>query len=737
MRPYPLALVATLLLCLVGDHAVLAQNPPCDPDRDRRNPALERAKEAKKADLRRRGYPERFMKLIDQEQCIACVREASDAFHIMIVYKDNAFAPKDPKTGRPWTHISFNWDPESELIAREKTKDGTIKGFYILNTTKRDCRCCPDIDPDKTRPEDYSDWDEDLGANKGQLIPFDQSNLNGPLPDDLTNPNERWVGDPIPTAETFTKPPKKQAHATCPSCAADAQKLNDAYDAIDALWDQKIALLDEGERLKVADAKRQNEIRLMWYKQRSSLTSSPEIARQIDEAEKASEIDIQRIRQIVRDVAALDTRIADAGGAADALAKALVECEAKCRTTVTETNSAASSSVASPPKPTPATPPAAAANVVSPPVPPRDASSAPPPPVASCFGDSCADEWSSCTANDTCAPVETDCGIPGNCTANPVPGPPVINLIDPPAWTTSINVEIEIRVQDKLAEFDPLNYPQYQNLPLNESVARPDTFRPYVVIPPIAPIAGRAWFNPLGLLARTISEHVDRWRASVGPRPIITTRDLETIDRVSNAQAAGLPVGVHVMLMDQGGSTGKTLTMQILNLSGRPVRLASKPFAVQPIRQQAQQQVMQAFGRLSKAAPVNLSLSAYCVEMLKAPPGPSTLLRLAPANVQQKYAAMSKVLQSGYRVAKGNALHPDSNPAAYADSIKQWSLWALEQNFNEKRFTDAFIAHTKKNVEAAGQKWSPQAEDQIRKAAPNRWRDIVTVLRGSGVEPPR
>ena len=61
----------------------------------------------------------------------------------------------------------------------------------------------------------------------------------------------------------------------------------------------------------------------------------------------------------------------------------------------------------------------------------------------------------------------------------------------------------------------------------------------------------------------------------------------------------------------------------------------------------------------------------------------------------------------------------------------------MEQNFNERRFTDAFIAHTKKNVEAAGQKWPAAAEDQIRNAAPNRWRDIVTILRGAQVQVPK
>ena len=110
---------------------------------------------------------------------------------------------------------------------------------------------------------------------------------------------------------------------------------------------------------------------------------------------------------------------------------------------------------------------------------------------------------------------------------------------------------------------------------------------------------------------------------------------------------------------------------------------------------------------------------------------------LAPAPVQKKYEAMSKVLRSAYRIQHAGALHPDSNPDAYTDSIKQWALWAVEQKFNEKGFTEAFVGHTKKNIEAAGQQWSRPAEEMVRKVSPNRWRDIVKVLQGAGLPLPR
>jgi hypothetical protein len=360
----------------------------------------------------------------------------------------------------------------------------------------------------------------------------------------------------------------------------------------------------------------------------------------------------------------------------------------------------------------------------------------PAPAAQPCFGDLCGDAWKTCEAAGNCAPVDKDCGIPGVCVDLAPPGeaPVIAKVTDYDAWVASKDGDINAAMQDKVVDVPepPSGQPMFCGKAMfdERNITRRCVF-------PRRPYATTEWFNPLGLLARRLIDHIDRWRGSVAPRPLIRTADLELIDRVSNVRAAGLPTGVHVMLTDQGGSTGKTLTMQILNLSGEPVLLSLNSFAVQPIKQQAQQKVMQAFGRLSKEMPERLDLSAYCVEFLKLPPGPNTLLRLAPANVQQKYASMTKVLQSAYRVSKADLLHPDSNPAAYTDSIKQWSLWAVEQNFNQQSFTEAFIGHTRKNVESAGQKWSKDAEAVIRKVSPNRWQDITRILRGAGLRVPQ
>jgi hypothetical protein len=333
---------------------------------------------------------------------------------------------------------------------------------------------------------------------------------------------------------------------------------------------------------------------------------------------------------------------------------------------------------------------------------------------ANCVGAACGTDWSACSATNSCAPIDTDCGVPGTCTAAGDPASSPFNLLDPSAWSTTANADVETRIQIKIGDvvFDvavrPYQAPRVEN-----------------------------WLNPLGLLARRVTANFERWRGGLGPRPLIDPRDVSLVEKFTSGQGAGLAKGLHVLLTDRGGSTGKTLSMQVLNLTGREVRLGAMPFAIEPIRQQAQQRVQQAFNRLAQAAPVNIDLAAYCVEFLKLPPGANQIFKLAPAPIQKKYEAMSKVLRSAYRIQHAGLLQPDSNPAAYTDSIKQWAVWAVEQKFNQSRFTEAFIGHTKKNVEAAGQQWPKQAEEMIRKVSPGRWRDITRILQGAGLPVPQ
>lgn len=803
------ALVLLLLAAgwMAGDHPMSAQQAAADdcPIKYRRDtPEADRVREAKKAELRARGMPERFLHLLDKERCVACIERASDSFHIQVEYNDDENAPVSRAGGRVSSH-GFKWDPQSERQVRELLAAGKIRKFYIYNTARR-CQCCPEVGIDTFTAESYTDWDPDDEVNKDQTIEYDDPGDLGPLPEDLTNPPPDWIND-VPNIQQFSKPPRRVLQATCQACEGLAAQWNKLENDRNALWDQKLTQQERISIIENAVGNRQNEIARLEYQQMFPSTASPAGQQQIEQLQQVNADQLSDRDRAERELARIDGEIAAVDAEMAAVMKRFLECEAECRKTLTAnvqpaaapaaadtpTASAAASSAPSvtapshsgtanetvtttasnttPMKTTASTTtggttgerprteaearaadyeeslqrmpgridPKVAAylaqifgglNVGSTTVPdasskPGDSSSNVPLPVKpastnTCSSiEECAQTWRSCIETNTCAPLEQECVFSGTCSndvSNPLSRPATsnFNLMNSPAWETSADAEVERRIQIKIGDwiFD-------------------------VVIREVRSGSIGSWFNPLGLLTRRLRENLERWQGSVGPRPLPTRRDLELIETYSGSQAAGLPKGVHVLLTDRGGSTGKTLAMQVLNLSGQQVRLSSLPFVIEPLKQQVQQRVQQAFTRLVKAAPVTVDLAGYCLEFTKLPPAANQIYRLAPAAVQRQFEPMSRVLRSAFRVQQAGALRPDSSPAAYADSIKQWAIWAVEQNFNERRFTEAFLGHTKKNVEAAGQPWSKPAEEMVRKVASNRWRDIARVLQGAGLPVPQ
>jgi len=125
---------------------------------------------------------------------------------------------------------------------------------------------------------------------------------------------------------------------------------------------------------------------------------------------------------------------------------------------------------------------------------------------------------------------------------------------------------------------------------------------------------------------------------------------------------------------------------------------------------------------------VSQQLTAYCLEMAKLPPEVGQLYRLAPPAVQQKYQPIRAVLQAGSKLAAAGKFHPDSDPAAYADFIRQHAVWAQLENWSEQKFAEVFLERTKKNAEHLNVKWTNEMTDALRAAAPGRWRDIAMVL---------
>jgi hypothetical protein len=233
----------------------------------------------------------------------------------------------------------------------------------------------------------------------------------------------------------------------------------------------------------------------------------------------------------------------------------------------------------------------------------------------------------------------------------------------------------------------------------------------------------RRELNALGLLAKSFGQFLEWWRPTLHAAEALTQSSVQK--------------GLQFLITSQGGSTGKNLTMQVLNFTGRPVELQGM-LALEPLKKDAQQKVSQAFAGLAgRHLPAKVDLNGYCLEFLKLPPVAGQIMRVAGPEVQKRFEPVKKIMAAANRLTSQGALKPDSTPAGYADSIKQWAIWTAEQRFNEKRFGEAFLGHTKKNVEAAGQKWSKQIEDVVRQRTPNRWQDIVQVLTAAGAAVPK
>jgi hypothetical protein len=232
--------------------------------------------------------------------------------------------------------------------------------------------------------------------------------------------------------------------------------------------------------------------------------------------------------------------------------------------------------------------------------------------------------------------------------------------------------------------------------------------------------------NPLGLLAKSIGEFLEWWSPTVHAAETLTLE-----------QASRVPGGLQFLVSSLGGSTGKTLSMQVLNFTGKPINLQGM-LALEPLKADAQQRVTQAFSTLAgKALPARVDLRGYCFEFLKLPPIAGQLMTVAAPAAQKRFEPLKRVMTAANRLKRTGQLRPDSAPDAYGDSIKQWAIWTMEQKFSQNRFAEAFLSHTRKNVEASGQKWTKQIEDVVRQRTPNRWQDIVAILKGAGAAIPQ
>ena len=187
---------------------------------------------------------------------------------------------------------------------------------------------------------------------------------------------------------------------------------------------------------------------------------------------------------------------------------------------------------------------------------------------------------------------------------------------------------------------------------------------------------------------------------------------------------------LQIFLTNIGSSTGEAFTAQIFNPGSTPVTLTGGSLVVEALKDKGGKKVQKELANLPSMP--SLSLDAYCLEFLRLPPVAGTVFRIASSQMQERFAQSRDILSASRELLDAGKLHPDIAPDEYFHSIRQWALWTDEQGFDSASFADAFIQHTRKNLEASGGKWNKQYEKVLRGALGGRWNDIQNILKTAG-----
>ncbi|MGD0404766.1 MAG: hypothetical protein ABSB66_16400 [Candidatus Acidiferrales bacterium] len=191
----------------------------------------------------------------------------------------------------------------------------------------------------------------------------------------------------------------------------------------------------------------------------------------------------------------------------------------------------------------------------------------------------------------------------------------------------------------------------------------------------------------------------------------------------SNLQAASQAPSFN--LVANGKSSGEAFEFQVFDPTGKlkEVRVPDG-LILEPIERGAAKPVSAGPGQKTSSH----KLSAFCVNFEKEPPEPDQLFRVASPEIQEQYKPVRAVIRAGRELSEAGKFHPDSDPKAYADSIRQYALWTKLEGWDQQKFADNFVERTKKNAEALHMKWTQQMESALRNVVPGRWKDITQVL---------
>jgi hypothetical protein len=185
-----------------------------------------------------------------------------------------------------------------------------------------------------------------------------------------------------------------------------------------------------------------------------------------------------------------------------------------------------------------------------------------------------------------------------------------------------------------------------------------------------------------------------------------------------------------VLVRSLGTLGSGAMELQVFGAEPGQERISAEGLVVEPVElgEAMKQRLEEEVRALAGRNPITATLDAYCLDFLRQPPDLGTVFRIADQELQQRYAPLRDVLQAGRRLQEMGLLNPDSDPEEYFHSIRQWALWSVQEDLDLGSFGEAFVEHTRKNFETAGQPWTGEIEGLVRSLVPNRWQDVARIL---------
>ncbi len=203
----------------------------------------------------------------------------------------------------------------------------------------------------------------------------------------------------------------------------------------------------------------------------------------------------------------------------------------------------------------------------------------------------------------------------------------------------------------------------------------------------------------------------------------------------TSSSAAQNPAGISYSIVSNGKSSGEALELQVLDPSGKVKQIGMpEGLVLEPVKRGAAQPV--SARAAGGAHMLTKQLTAYCLEFSKLPPDLGMQYRVAPQALQNQYKPVRGVLRAGREAAAAGKFHPDSEPRDYADTIRQYAVWAKLGNWDQQKFSEMFLERSKKNAEAMNVKWTKNLEQALAGLVHGRWQDVSMVLREAEKLPP-